>query len=504
MKKNNIFYACAAAALVFASCQKEGPSVEVNDAPSTGMNVITATSPLTKTTTLDGVNVLWENGDQISLFALVPTDNPEKPSAEFATYSTTLDALSATATFVKDEANTYEPTQSNGKYTAFYTKGATIVTKSRNLNSVYVINKEQVAKNGGDFASSIMYATSETNNFQFSHLVSYVKFTVDQNTTPFNKLTITSADESQYVVTRIQVEFASEPVVTLLPLNPSNGNAYTQSSKTVSVVTDDNAVFAPGTYYMAINPDTYAAGLNLTFDNGTSTYTIATPANVVMNAGDVANLGTIGTLVFEEAPEEPEAFKPSIYVENGVNKGVVFWADPANPTKGLAVSGKYADQVVFHGTYKTFEDAAQFDTDNSEANFKHITSWADYQADKTKYPAIYFCESLGEGWRLPSKLEMEYLFRAWSGYTGSLDAEYKYSASEIAAYTDAFDALMLQCEGEAKFCIAAVTWYWLGQADTATMKPRRTKVGSTYLASAANATNYKDIYVRCVRDVVLQ
>ena len=99
---------------------------------------------------------------------------------------------------------------------------------------------------------------------------------------------------------------------------------------------------------------------------------------------------------------------------------------------------------------------------------------------------------------------MENLFRTWSGYSGSLDAEYKYTASEVAATADAFDALMLQCEGEAKLSIATVTWYWLGQADSATKKPRRTKFASSYLASAANATNYKDIYVRCVRDVELQ
>ena len=213
MKMNKIFYACAAAALVFASCQKEEPATDVNVVPSTGVDVITATTVQTKTTTKDGINVLWENGDQISLFALVPTDNPEKPSAEFATYTTTLDNPSGKATFVKDANSTNEPTMHNGKYVAFYFKGATNVTKSRNLNSVYAINKEQIAKNGGDFASSIMYSTSENTDFQFSHLVSYVKFTVDQNTTPFNKLTVSSVDEAQYVVSRIQIDFATKFII---------------------------------------------------------------------------------------------------------------------------------------------------------------------------------------------------------------------------------------------------------------------------------------------------
>lgn len=496
MKKNNIFYACAAAALVFASCQKEAPAPVM---PQTdGMNVITATTLSTKTTTLDGVNMVWENADQIRLFTRTWNEGESKYVAGWCDYTTTLDAPSATATFVRDEANTNTVDNTSGRYLALHYKGAKVVTQSRNYNAQFVLLPNQTAKNGGDFTSSIMVATSENAEFQFSHLVSYVKFTVDANSTPFNKLVVQPVSTSEKVITRIAVDWANELTVTV-----KSGN--TEDSRFVTLTTENNANFAPGTYYVAVNPNTYADGLTFTFENEAGqTYEKTSPANVTMKPGDVANMGTVGTLTFEEAPAEPEPFKPSIYVENGVNKGVVFWADPADPTKGLAISGKYADQVVFHGTYKTFEDAAEFDTDNSIANFQHITNWADYQADKTKYPAIYFCESLGEGWRLPSKLEMENLFRTWSGYSGSLDAEYKYTASEVAATADAFDALMLQCEGEAKLSIATVTWYWLGQADSATKKPRRTKFASSYLASAANATNYKDIYVRCVRDVELQ
>ena len=55
MKKNYIFYACAAAALMFASCQKEGPVSDgtTPDIPQTSvsdMGVITATTVDTKVT----------------------------------------------------------------------------------------------------------------------------------------------------------------------------------------------------------------------------------------------------------------------------------------------------------------------------------------------------------------------------------------------------------------------------------------------------------------------
>lgn len=517
---NKIFYACAAAALVFASCQKEDAATDVNVSPSTGIDVITATTVQTKTTTEDGINVLWENGDQVSLFALVPTDNPEKPTATFATYTTTLDGPSATATFIKDEASTVEPTMHNGKYVAFYTKGASNVTKSRNLNSVYAIDKEQVAKNGGAFASSIMYATSENTDFQFSHIVSYVKFTVDQNTTPFNKLTVTSVDESQYVVTRIQVDFASEPVITLLPTNPSNGNAYTQSSKTVSITTDDAAAFAPGVYYMAINADTYAQGLNLTFSNGTNDYTITTPSNVEMKAGAVANLGTIGTLQFEVEPEpEPDPEEPvepetpsaigTVYAENGVNQGVVFWVDPENPKKAKIISGAAGNMKWGDGTAKTYTWAADINTDNGIANQEYVLGLG---GDATTYPAVYFCKNLGEGWYLPTITEMENVIVTYYGIEGAYDTTTSYYTTEpYASNASAFETKLMTCVEDQSAYVTfggeKATWYWLGQSyykdgDSNSGKICRVKVAPTLLVSGSNATNA--CYIRCVREVELQ
>ena len=510
MKMNKIFYACAAAALVFSSCQKEGPVTDVNgQMPTSEMDVITATTVQTKTTTEDGINVLWENGDQISLFALIPTDNPDKPNADFATYTTTLEAPSATATFLKDEANNIEPTQSNGKYNAFYAKGAAMVTKSRNLNAVYAINKEQVAKNGGDFASSIMYGTSENTNFQFSHIVSYVKFTVDQNTTPFNKLTISSADESQYIVSRIQVDFASEPTVTLLPVNPSNGNVYSQSNKTVSLTTDDAANFAPGTYYMAINADTYAQGLNLTFSNGTSDCTISTPSNVEMKAGAVANLGTIGTLEFEPEPE-PEDPQTSalgtVYAENGNNLGVVFWVDEADPAKGKIISGASTSLKWGNGTAKSYGWAADVNTEDGMANQAYVLGLEGSSA--TEYPAVYYCKDMGEGWRLPTISEMEALIKTYYGLSSDYDTTTKYFEVEpYASNAVAFEAELNKCNPTAPLATSAATWYWTGQSyykdgDANSGKMCRVKISSQILVSGANATNACN--VRCVRDVVLQ
>ena len=499
MKKNNIFYACAAAALVFASCQKDAPVTENNDvnAPSTEMSVITATTLQNKATTLDGVNMVWENGDQIYLFTRTWNEGTSKYDAAWCDYTTTLDAPSATATFVRDEANTNTVDNTSGKYLAINHKGATVVTQSRDYYAQIAINKEQVAKNGGDFVSTLLYAASENSEFTFSHAVSYLKFTVDENTTPFKKLTVSPVNSSEIIVSRVEINWAGETVTAA----PFTGKS--QDSKTVSVTTDDEADFAPGTYCFAINTGTYADGLNLTFSNGSENVVVTTPANVQMKAGDVANIGTVGKLDF---PAPTEKFEPSLYVENGENMGVVFWVDPTDPTKGKAVSGAYMQGAW--STTKSFDDAANFDTDDSKANFEYVTNWSDYKANKENYPAVYFCESLGEGWRLPSVSELEIVVKTWSGYTGEFQGggvDNAYTA--IESNKTAFDALLLQCKdndkGLAVLGDTKANWYWTGQGNTSDKKIRRTKVCPSYCASAAWATGDTNL-VRCVRDVEIK
>ena len=498
MKKNNIFYACAAAALVFASCQKEVP---VSEAPTAEMDVITAKTADTKVTTLDGVNVLWDKGDKIHLFTRTWNEGASKFDAGWCDYTTTLDAPSASATFVRDAANTNTVDNTSGQYLAINHKGATVVTQSRDYYAQIALNKEQVAKNGGDFVSTLLYAASENSEFTFSHAVAYLKFTVDQNTTPFKKLTVSPVNSSEYVVSRIQITFSDDVTCQPIPLNASN-KPYSQSSQTVSVTTDDAADFAPGTYYFAINTGTYADGLKLTFSNGSEEVVITTPSNVQMKAGDVANIGTVGKLDF---PAPTEKFEPSLYVENGENMGVVFWVDPSDPTKGKAVSGAYMQGAW--GPTDFIDDAASFDTDDSKANFENVTNRSDYKANKANFPAVYFCESLGEGWRLPSVAELEIVVRVWSGYTGEFDYTIDNSYTAIETNKTAFDALLLQCKDIDKgFAVLGDTkanWYWTGQGNSADKKIRRTKVCPSYFQSAAKATGTTNL-VRCVRDVEIK
>lgn len=501
MKKNYIFYACAAAALVFASCQKEVPSAEVTEPASTDLKVITASAVQTKVTTQDGVNVLWENGDVIKLFTRTWNESGNKYDASWCDYKTTLNSPAATATFARDENNINFVDNTSGKYLACYLKEATVVTQSRNYNAPFALNKEQKAKNGGGIAASIMVSTSEDTDFQFQHLVSYVKFTVDAGTTPFRKLTVTSVDDSKYVVSRIMVDWAGDLTTTVLPTNPSNGSVYTQSSKTVSLVTDDGADFAPGTYYMAINPDTYAEGLEFTFENGEAVYSKVTPANVVLTPGAVADMGTIGTLKFPSVSDK----LGTLYSENGVS-GVIFWVDENQTNAGKIVSG--AGTQVKWGTASTYTWAPDIDTDNGAANHEYVLNVEGSSAEA--YPAVYYCKNLGDGWRLPTVNELHALAKTYYGIVGEPEADGTYYTTEpYMTNAAAFDAVLAQIAtddpnteyDETKIAMSSNSWYWTGQGSS-NLKIQRVKFAQKYAVGAAGATNVN--FVRCVRDVVLK
>ena len=507
MKKNNIFYACAAAALIFASCQKEGPAPV---APEADMNVITATSVNTKATTLDGVNMVWENGDVVKLFTRTWNESSNKYDAGWCDYTTTLNAPAVTASFVRDQANTNTVDNTSGKFFAIYRKGSEYIHQSRDYYAQFALDKELVAKNGGDFTSAIMYAASADSQFQFSHAVSYIKFTVDEKSTPFNKFIASPVNGSEKVISRIKITFAGEELVTEV----LSGNS--QDSYSVTLTTDDKQNFAKGTYYFAVNPNTYSQGLKFTFVNEAGqSVEKTTPANVVMKAGDVANLGTIGTLDFvaPEEPEEPETpSEPApeagfVYAENGKNIGVVFWIDPADHTKGKVISGTAGTNITW-GTASatTYTWAKDIDTDDGMANHQYVLNLEGSNADT--YPAVYFCKNLGDGWRLPTINEMVHLVKLYYGIEGEYDTTTTYATVEPYKSNAAkFDVELLKCGTDTKFSPISATWYWLGQTyykdgDGNSGKSCRVKVGDAILVSGSNAKN--KCYVRCVRDVELK
>jgi hypothetical protein len=279
----------------------------------------------------------------------------------------------------------------------------------------------------------------------------------------------------------------------------------------VSVTTDDNAAFASGVYYIAINPGTYAEGLKFTFENGEAVYSKESPANVVMAPGDVADMGTIGTLKFP-APVEPETPTTLELGKAYAKDGVVFWINPDNSKKGKIISGAVAN--IAWGKTSKYTWIADINTDDGVANMQYVLNLEG--SDASTYPAVYFCKDLGEGWRLPTINEMLDLVRVYYGISPTVDdatLTNNYPSDTASDSAVEFDAELAKClvddPANAKMVLSTSggTWYWTGQGyikegDSNSGKNARVKVASTVFLSGGGATNKS--YVRCVRDVEIK
>ncbi len=119
-------------------------------------------------------------------------------------------------------------------------------------------------------------------------------------------------------------------------------------------------------------------------------------------------------VVSQEANKEEETVSSVIgapYDKDGV-KGVIFWIDPNDETKAKIIS------TVCHGPQNWcnpgFEELEIATTENDgKANMEIIATTAG--ADITEFLSYQSCKNEGEGWYLPSKVELEYLLKGYYG-----------------------------------------------------------------------------------------
>ena len=518
MKKNNIFYACAAAALVFASCQKE-VTPEVNDAPSTVLDVITATTLSTKTTTIDGVNVLWENGDQIGLWT-GPTNRYVS-----AVYTANLDETASSAEFVRTEDPA--PDRYDGYCFALYpasslNKWASKMETLGTRRVYFNLPTTQTAVAGGwDKKCGILASASNTTEFQFKHIVSYVKFTVAESSTPFVSLTIKANNGESLAGENIGVLYSANA-----PYVPAYDPTYTSGtySSSVKIANEGAAEFAPGTYYVAVLPGTFAEGFTLTFENAEGlTAEKKIESEVVMNAGSVANMGTVGTLNYVAPPAElAELELATVYAENGVNQGVVYWINPDDPYKGKVVSVATAEAIQW--SESLLWTAKIESTTDGLANYNQFNSSDVYTSQKEKYYALQYCENLrntlGGNWYLPANMELRTLYQSYYGMsTVPSKANTDYRTDDLTSYMAAkskFDIALKELgetttatlDGDADgdgvsdnngFGDADGVTYWASKINTGGAV-QFVRIGTWYNGNTKDMENIK-YYVRCVRDV---
>lgn len=500
------------------SCVKQEPQADDDCLDGTGahggaLDYITAVSPgAAVKTTVDGVKVLWTDGDKIGMYA---------GGSSSAIYKTYLAEPSVEASFGR--TSDIRPVKANGQYYAVYPSSAVGTwgkIADEEVPFCHVnIPKQQIAVAGSwDKNAAVLVATSENEQFAFKHAVAYLRFEVTEQTGDFISVRLTTPAKEKLSDSQAGIQYLESGQLSLVP----SGSA----SDFVTLHNDSaDAVFESGVYYITFMPGEFTNGLTLTFSNSEGLIAEKSLVPQTLNPGEVADCGQIGTLTFTEG-QTPLDVK-TVFVENGVKQGVVYWIDPDNPYKGKVVSLSSADAMDWsEGTIWTAKIESQED---GLANYNQFNASDVYTSQKEKFYALKYCEELretiGGNWYLPAPVEMRMIFQTYYGLPeipSSNGVEYRFDDDGVLKYE------VMAAKAEFDMALSL-----LGETERATLDGDAdadgisddngygTGNGVTYWTSKVNtggAVQYVNIgvynlnntgkvptqaYVRCVRDVEL-
>ena len=475
--------------LILGSCITEEPVSENSDVTASDIDVVTSTFAVTKVTTEDGIGLLWEDKDEIALRS--QSDPSTVPVG--VRYVTSLKSPSENAVFVRDKSTSDIPTKLDDKYLAIHPASAW-TSWAKTSYVLLAVAPDQIADNRGfDPSSSLMIASSEDTEFAFRHLVSYIRFTVTSKTSEFRKIIVTPEDDSQFIVSRIKVNFDDEFTCSLEPYNAS-GAVNKQTRKYVTLTPEDGGNFVEGTYYLAINPDVYNKGLNFSFENAAGDKaSISVPRKIVMGPGDVADFGNIGILDYGYSLPHV-----TIYEKSGQKQGVVFHADHDDPTKKKVISA--AGDVMKWANSNNEWRISSYKT-NYDYVHTVITTSETYVENPDDFPAVKYCDQMrkayGGNWHVPSLNEMNILFNTYYGKTSDTAVSKGLEYTDSRALTSAgyFDSLLEYIGGDTM--LGKSDSYWIcGQNSSGNMQYVNMM---KYLN--ANDIQTSEKYVRCVLDI---
>jgi hypothetical protein len=266
--------------------------------------------------------------------------------------------------------------------------------------------------------------------------------------------------------------------------------------------------------------------LSFTFENAEGKqFEIVREGSVEMTPGCVADMGTIGTLQFEEVKKLELA---TVFEENGKKQGVVYWIDPQDATKGKILSVSSAEEVKW-STSLLWEGSTT--NDNGLSNTNDIMADPDYVANPSDFPAIKYCAdlrtSLGGNWYVPAIDELKNLYNIYYGLSIAVgdfkSKDYRLDASgNVIDLTTkkAFDAALkllgetttASLDGDADgdgtsddagYGTDKGVAYWTSKVNTGGWT-QYARFGSFENGNIKKTFSTATYYVRCVRDVELQ
>lgn len=509
------------------SCSKQeiqaGGEQPENNIPTTGrLDYITAVSPGTpvKTTTADGVKVLWTDNDRIGMYA---------EGASTALYTTSLSEPSAQAKFGR--TSDVSPVKVGDRYYAVYPSSAIVkwnfeTGQNETTGPVCTVNvpKQQTAEVGAwDKKAAVLIANSETEQFVFKHAVSYVRFEVTEQTGEFVSVRLSSVNKERLSDMQAGIQYLADGGVQMV--------SSLSATDYVSLRNSENGVpFSTGVYNIAILPGDFTGGLVLSFENAEGLVAEKSMGPLALNAGEVSDWGQVEKLNFTEGNNPLEV--ATVYKENDINQGVVYWVDPDNPFKGKIISASSTEAMDWSENISVeflwTEKIASL-TDGL-ANYQQFNASDVYTSQKEKFYALNYCEKLreshGGNWYLPAPQELSALVQVYYGLSelpgsSSNEIDYRFENSVlIPSVMNAkaeFDAA-LRLLGETKTATldgdadgdgvsddngygdARGVTYWTSKVNTGG-SVQYVNIGTYFVSHITKAATKG--YVRCVRDVEL-
>ena len=516
----------AASLALCVSCAKQeiqggGQGSGTNEPIGSDMDYITAVGPGTpvKTVVNNDTKVFWASGDKIGMFSF---------GAATAVYTAKLDEPSPQATFGRTSDN--KPTMVSDKYYAVYPSSAVV---KWNLSTevqeqvgpfCYVnVPKQQTAAVGSwDPKAAILVASSQTNQLAFKHAVSYVRFEVTEQTGRFVSVRLLSNNKEMLSDSQASVQYGTSGEVLVTP--------GVTASDYISLRTSDNETFAPGVYYIALLPGEFATGLTLSFTDAQGMVAEKRVGQLTLSAGEVSDWGPIPALTFAEGRTPLEI--ATVFKENDINQGVVYWVDPNNPYKGKVISASSAETMDWSENYYQYylwTDKIQ-SQDDGLLNYNQFHSSEVYTSQMEKFYALYYCEKMrethGGNWYLPAPKELRTLCQVYYGLSelppaSATVTDYRFENSVLLqsamnAKAD-FDAALRQLgetttatlDGDSNadgvsdnngYGTADGVSYWSSKVNTGG-EVQYVNIGAYYVQRTGKLP--ATCYVRCVRDVAI-
>lgn len=322
--KTKLFY-IGAMILAVCSCAKENVNNSSNEPSSIPTEPMTLTVGTMTRTSLDGKNVLWSEGDMVSVISNV--------QGAPAVNMNVTEINGATATISGDVA------VGTTELMMVYPTSALSSSSFNGANPTMTVNlpADQIAV-VGTFANnsniSVAYATKtpgkpEVGTVAFHNVCGMIKFAIPSNIENVKKVVFTNSGTDA-----IAGQYTVNPCST-----PLAGSSVAGGSTSITMSGD----FVPGSQFCILALPSEVKGFTITMETATKAYSIVSESEFTVTSGSSSNLGS---MAFKEAPKVTP-----VHVNSDINDkfaGTEITLSNANISDGeTTVTIKNADGVEY-------------------------------------------------------------------------------------------------------------------------------------------------------------